>query len=58
MKKKKQNRSYLILQIIFIILTFVGGILYFAKVLPNAILATVSTILSLIFGYLYNKDAK
>ncbi len=56
--KKKQNRSYLILQIIFIVLTFVGGILYFTKVLPNAILSIVATILSLIFGYLYNKDTK
>ncbi len=45
---------YLTLQIIFMILTFVGGVLLFVGKIDNAGMSVCSMTMSLAFGSLYN----
>ncbi len=53
MKKiKKQIKIFYLLQLFFTFLTFVGGILFFAKVLPNATMSIICMFLCLFFGFL------
>ncbi len=47
-------RIYLFLQIIFMILTFVGGILLFIGKIDNAGMSVCCMAMSLAFGTLYN----
>lgn len=47
-------KIYLLLQIIFMILTFVGGILLFIGKMDNAGMAVCSMVMSLAFGSLYS----
>lgn len=47
-------KVYLILQIIFMILTFVGGILLFIDKIDNAGMSVCCMAISLVFGSLYN----
>lgn len=55
MKKLSMNsKIYLSLQIIFMILTFVGGILLFIGKIDNAGMSVCCMAMSLAFGNLYN----
>ncbi len=47
-------KIYLVLQIIFMILTFIGGILLFIGKMDNARMSVCCMAMSLAFGYLYN----
>ncbi len=47
-------KIYLFLQIIFLILTFVGGILLFIGKMDNAGMSVCCMAMSLAFGSLYN----
>lgn len=55
-----KSKLYLLLQIIFMILTFVGGILLFMQKIDNAGMSVCCMTMSLAFGSLYNssKNAK
>lgn len=46
-------KIYLSLQIIFMILTFIGGILLFIGILDNAGMSVCSMVMSLVFSDLY-----
>ncbi len=49
-------KNYLFLQIIFMILTFVGGILLFIGKMDNAGMSICCMSMSLAFGSLYNSS--
>ena len=49
-------KFYLFLQIIFMILTFVGGILLFIGKMNNAGMSVCCMTMSLAFGSLYNSE--
>lgn len=55
-----KSKLYLLLQIIFMILTFIGGILLFMQKIDNAGMSVCCMTMSLAFGSLYNssKDGK
>ncbi len=57
MKKiSMKSKIYLLLQIIFMILTFVGGILLFIGKMDNAGMSVCCMVMSLAFGTLYNSS--
>ena len=55
-KLSVKSKIYLSLQIIFLILTFVGGILLFFDKIDNAGMAVCFMTMSLAFGSLYNSS--
>ncbi len=57
MKKiSMKSKIYLSLQIIFMVLTFVGGILLFIGKMDNAGMSVCCMTMSLAFGSLYNSS--
>lgn len=55
-KLNLKSKIYLSLQIIFMILTFVGGILLFIGKLDNAGMSVCCMAMSLAFGSLFNSS--
>ncbi len=55
-KLSMKSKIYLSLQIIFLILTFVGGILLFIGKMNNAGMSVCCMAMSLAFGNLYNSS--
>ncbi len=55
-KLDMKSKIYLALQIIFMILTFVGGILLFVEKMDNAGMSVCCMTMSLAFGSLYNSS--
>ena len=55
-KLSVKSKIYLSLQIIFMILTFVGGILLFIGKMDNAGMSVCCMTMSLAFGSLYNSS--
>ncbi len=53
-----KSKIYLILQIIFVVLTFVGGILLFIGKIDNAGMSVCCMCFSMLFGNLYNSSKK
>ena len=53
---KKGKKIFLVLQIIFLILTFVGLILLLLQKTDNAGLSVVSMVFSVAFGSMYNSS--
>ena len=59
LKKEKIKRNiFLTLQIIFLILTFIGATLVIMKKLDNADYAVIPMLWSLIFWWIYEKRSK
>lgn len=55
-KLSMKSKIYLLLQIVFMILTFLGGILLFIDKMDNAGMAICCMTISLAFGNLYNSS--
>lgn len=55
-KLSLKSKIFLSLQIIFMVLTFIGGILLFTDVLDNAGMSVCSMAMCLAFGILYNSS--
>ena len=55
---KKGKKVFFVLQIIFLILTFVGLVLLLLQKIDNAGLSVVSMVFSVAFGSMYNNSKK
>lgn len=57
-KEKQKMKMFFILQIIFVVLTWILAILVITKVIKSAIYAIIAMTISLIFGHFYQKQKK